>query len=298
VYIVVPMLAGGELIGSVSIGREHGPFPEELVGIAQEVATQLAIAITQARLHEQVRAQALELEQRVEARTRELEEANRELEAFTYTVSHDLKSPLRGLVGFCQALQEDYGDGLDATGRRYLATIRDSASRMGQLIDDLLRYARVERRAIERRPVLLKPMLDQLLQDFTEELETRHLTVTDDLAVGEVMAEREGLREALANLLSNAVKFSPARDGSISLRSYRDGDRVVMAVADQGIGFDMKYHDRIFGIFERLHRQEEYPGTGVGLAIVRKVAERHGGRAWAESEIGRGSVFYFAVPSP
>jgi signal transduction histidine kinase len=298
VYIVVPMLAGGELIGSVSIGREHGPFPAELVSIAQEVATQLAIAITQARLHEQVRGQALELERRVEERTGELEEANRELEAFTYTVSHDLKSPLRGLVGFCQALQEDYGDGLDATGRRYLATIRDSASRMGQLIDDLLRYARVERRAIERRPVLLKPMLDQLLQDFTEELETRHLTVTDDLAVGEVMAEREGLREALANLLSNAVKFSPARDGSISLRSYRDGDRVVMAVADQGIGFDMKYHDRIFGIFERLHRQEEYPGTGVGLAIVRKVAERHGGRAWAESEIGRGSVFYFTVPSP
>ena len=298
VYIVVPMLAGGELIGSVSIGREQGPFPEELVGIAQEVATQLAIAITQARLHEQVRAQALELEQRVEARTRELEEANRELEAFTYTVSHDLKSPLRGLVGFCQALEEDYGDRLDETGRRYLATIRSSGRRMGQLIDDLLRYARFERRAVECRPVSLKPLFDQLLEDFTEEMETRGLTVTEDLAVGEVMAEREGLQEALANLISNAVKFSPARDGSISLRSYRDGDRVVMAVADQGIGFDMKYHDRIFGIFERLHRQEEYPGTGVGLAIVRKVAERHGGRAWAESEIGRGSVFYFAVPSP
>ena len=169
---------------------------------------------------------------------------------------------------------------------------------MGQLIDDLLRYARFERRAVECRPVSLKPLFDQLLEDFTEEMETRGLTVTEDLAVGEVMAEREGLQEALANLISNAVKFSPARDGSISLRSYRDGDRVVMAVADQGIGFDMKYHDRIFGIFERLHRQEEYPGTGVGLAIVRKVAERHGGRAWAESEIGRGSVFYFAVPSP
>ncbi|HET6367842.1 MAG TPA: ATP-binding protein, partial [Pseudomonadales bacterium] len=194
--------------------------------------------------------------------------------------------------------EEDYGDRLDETGRRYLATIRNSGRRMGQLIDDLLRYARVERRAIECQPVPLKPMLDQLLQDFVEEMETRGLTVTEDLAVGEVMAEREGLREVLANLLSNAVKFSPARDGNISLRSYRDGDRVVMAVADQGIGFDMKYHDRIFGIFERLHRQEEYPGTGVGLAIVRRVAERHGGRAWAESEVGRGSVFYFAVPSP
>ncbi|PYO57965.1 MAG: hypothetical protein DMD83_06450, partial [Candidatus Rokuibacteriota bacterium] len=298
VYLVVPMLAGSELIGSVSIGREQGPFPEEMVGIAKEVAVQLAIAITQARLHEQVRGQALELEKRVEERTRELEEANREMEAFTYTVSHDLKAPLRGLVGFAHALDEDYADGLDDTGRRYLATIRDSATRMGQLIDDLLRYARVERRVTERRLVLLKPMLDQLLADFTGEMDARHLTVTEDLAVSEVMAEREGLREALANLLSNAVKFSPARGGTISVRSYRDGDRVVIAVGDQGIGFDMTYHDRIFGIFERLHRQEEYPGTGVGLAIVRKVAERHGGRAWADSEIGRGSVFYFAVPSP
>src|SRR6266536_5237788 len=201
------------------------------------------------------------------------------MEAFTYTVSHDLKAPLRGLVGFTHALDEDYGHGLDDTGRRYLATIRDSATRMGQLIDDLLRYARVERRATERRPVLLKPLLDQLLGDFTGEMQARHLTVTEDLAVGEVMAERDGLREALANLLSNAVKFSPPRGGTISVRSYRDGERVVIAVGDQGIGFDMTYHDRIFG-------------------IVRKVAERHGGRAWADSEIGRGSVFYFAVPSP
>ena len=125
--------------------------------------TQLAIAITQARLHEQVRGHAAELEKRVEERTGELEEANRELEAFTYTVSHDLKAPLRGLAGFSQALEEDYGEHLDETGRRYLQTIRNSATRMGQLIDDLLRYARVERRAMARRAVPLKPMLDQLL---------------------------------------------------------------------------------------------------------------------------------------
>jgi signal transduction histidine kinase len=150
---------------------------------------------------------------------------------------------------------------------------------------------------MERRSVPLKPMLDQLLQDFAEEMEARGMTLREDLAVGEILAEREGVREALANLLSNAVKFSPARGGTISVRSYRDGDLVVVSVADQGVGFDMKYQERIFGIFERLHRQEEYPGTGVGLAIVRKVAERHGGRAWAESEVGRGSVFYFAVPA-
>ena len=123
------------------------------------------------------------------------------------------------------------------------------------------------------------------------------MTVTEDLAVAEVTGEREGLREALANLLSNAVKFSPRRGGSIAVRSSREGDDVVIAVGDRGVGFDMQYHDRIFGIFERLHLQEEYPGTGVGLAIVRKVAERHGGRAWAQSEIGKGSVFFLAIPA-
>ncbi len=296
VYMVVPMIAGGELIGAVSFGGAPGPFPPEQVSIAQEVATQLAIAIAQARLHERVKRQAAELEQRVQERTRELEAANRELEAFTYTVSHDLKTPLRGIAGFVQALAEDYADRLDDTGRRFLGTIRDSASRMGQLIDDLLRYSRLERRLVERQPVALAPLLDQVREELAGELSGRGLTVKQDLTVSQVLAEREGLREALANLLANAVKFGPTGGGTISVRAYRDGDSVVITVADQGIGFDMKYHDRIFGIFERLHHQEEYPGTGVGLAIVRRVAERHGGRAWAESAPGKGSVFHLALP--
>jgi len=297
VYMVVPMIAGGQLMGSVSFGGEQTDFPEEKVTIAQEVATQLAIAITQARLHEQVARQAAELEQRVQERTRELEAANRELDAFASMVSHDLKTPLRAVAGYAHTVEEEYGDRLDDTGRRYLATIRSSAGQMGQLIDDLLRYSRIEHRAIERRPVLLKPLVDELLEAHAAELRERDLAVTEDLAVAEVTGEREGLREALANLLSNAVKFSPKRGGSIAVRSSREGDDVVIAVADRGVGFDMQYHDRIFGIFERLHLQEEYPGTGVGLAIVRKVAERHGGRAWAQSEIGKGSVFFLAIPA-
>ena len=295
-YMVVPMIAGGELIGALSFGGAPGQFPAQQISIAREVAAQLAIALTQARLYERVKRQAEELEQRVEERTRELEAANRELEAFTYTVSHDLKSPLRGIEGFARALTEDYADRLDESGRRYLGTIQTSASRMGQLIDDLLRYSRIERRVVDRRPVALKPLLDLLCEELAGELQSRGLAVTQDLAVPEVPAEREGLREALANLLSNAVKFTPDHGGPISVRSSRDGDSIVITVADRGIGFDMKYHDRIFGIFERLHRQEEYPGTGVGLAIVRRVAERHGGRAWAESEPGKGSLFHLALP--
>jgi signal transduction histidine kinase len=298
VYMVVPMIVGDQLIGSVSFGGEQGQFPDEQVSIAQEVATQLAIAIVQARLLEQVKRQAVELEARVEERTRELEGANRELEAFTHTVSHDLKAPLRGMAGFAQALEEDYADRLDEPGRQFLSRIRAASERMADLIDDLLQYSRIQQRPIERRPVALKPLLDPMLEDQAGDIAARGLTVTLDLAVAEIMSERQGLQEALANLLSNAVKFSPAQGGTIAVRSYRDGDQVVVAVADRGVGFDMQYHDRIFGIFERLHRQEDYPGTGVGLAIVRKVAERHGGRAWAESALGQGSTFFLALPDP
>ena len=137
-----------------------------------------------------------------------------------------------------------------------------------------------------------------MLEDLAGEIAARGLIVTLDLAVAEIMSERQGLQEAVANLLSNAVKFSPAQGGTITVRSYRDADEVLVSVADRGVGFDMQYHDRIFGIFERLHRQEDYPGTGVGLAIVRKVAERHGGRAWAESAPGQGSTFFLAFSRP
>jgi signal transduction histidine kinase len=296
VYMVVPMIVGDDLIGSISFGGDQAQFSAEQVAIAQEVAAQLAIAIIQARLHEQVTRQAAELEQRVAERTRALETANHELEAFTHTVSHDLKAPLRGMEGFAQALEEDFAERLDDTGRDFLSRIRASAGRMSRLIDELLQYSRIEKRPGERGAVALAPLLDELLDELAGEIQARGIRVTVDLAAGEVIGEREGLREAVANLLSNAVKFSPPKDGTIAVRAYRESDRVVLAVADRGVGFDMQYHDRIFGIFERLHRQEEYPGTGVGLAIVRKVAERHGGRAWAESEVGRGSTFFLAIP--
>jgi signal transduction histidine kinase len=200
------------------------------------------------------------------------------------------------MEGFAEALEEDFGDRLDDTGRDFLSRIRASAGRMSRLIDDLLQYSRIEKRPGERGAVALAPLLDELLEELAGEIRARAISVTADLAVGEVTGEREGLREALANLLSNAVKFSPAQGGTIAVRTSREGGCVVLAVADRGVGFDMQYHDRIFGIFERLHRQEEYPGTGVGLAIVRKVAERHGGRAWAESEVGQGSTFFLAIP--
>ncbi len=238
-----------------------------------------------------------ELEQRVIERTRQLEAANRELEAFTYTVSHDLKAPLRGMEGFARALEEDYAGRLDEAGARHLGLIQSGARRMGQLIDDLLRYSRLERREMKHEPVALRRLVERVCEEVEEEIRARGLSLRMELDVETVAAEPEGLREAVANLVGNAVKFSRNSDGTITIASRRESHAVILSVTDTGIGFDMKYHDRIFGIFERLHRQEEYPGTGVGLAIVRKVAERHGGRVWAMSEPGKGSTFYLALPA-
>jgi len=246
---------------------------------------------------DEVRRLNRDLEQRVAERTVQLEAVNGELEAFTYTVSHDLKAPLRGIDGFARALQEDYDERLEGPGRRYLEMIRTSTRRMGELIDDLLRYSRLERRALTRKPIVLSALIDDVCGDFAEEIQARGIAVRTELAVEDVEAEREGLREAVANLVGNAVKFIGGPGGAITIGSRRDGDTVVLSVADTGIGFDMTYHDRIFQIFERLHRQEDVPGTGVGLAIVRKVAERHGGRAWAVSKPGQGSTFFLALPA-
>lgn len=236
-------------------------------------------------------------EEALAERTIALEAANKELEAFTYTVSHDLKAPLRGMEGFARAVLDDYADRLDETGRHYLSMIQTSTCKMGELIDDLLHYSHLERREMKIERVWLRPLLEQVREGQEEDLRARGLTVRMELAVEAVAAEREGLREALANLVENAVKFSRDGGGTITIGARQEGDAIILSVTDTGIGFDMKHHDRIFQIFERLHPQETYPGTGVGLAIVRKVAERHGGRAWAVSEAGKGSTFYLALPA-
>ena len=236
------------------------------------------------------------LEQRVAERTAQLAAANGELEAFTYTVSHDLKAPLRGLAGFALALREDHADRLDDDGRRYLRLIEAGAIRMGELIDDLLRYSRVERRPMTRRRVSLRPLVEGVCEEHADDIQQGGLVLDRRVDAEFVECEHEGLREALRNLIGNAVKFTPS-GGTITVGARADAGATLLWVADTGIGFDMKHHDRIFQIFERLQRQEDYAGTGVGLAIVRKVAERHHGRVWAESEPGKGSTFFLSLPT-
>jgi light-regulated signal transduction histidine kinase (bacteriophytochrome) len=275
-----------------------GPFPAEQVSIAREVATQLAIAVTQARLYERVKRQAEELELRVSERTAELLAANKELDAFSYSVSHDLRSPLRAIDGYARMLEEDYGKALDAEGVRLLGVVRANSHRMGKLIDELLAFARLGREPLRTRPV----QLNELVKQVVEETRAEHNGRIIDFVIGSLgIAEADPvlLKQALVNLLSNAIKFTrdnPTAIVEIGCSSKTDpGEATTYYVKDNGAGFDMTYYDKLFGVFQRLHSNAEYPGTGVGLAIVQRVIHRHGGRVWADAKPGQGATFYFTL---
>jgi signal transduction histidine kinase len=298
VYMVMPMIAGGELIGAISFGGEAGPFPDEQMSIAREVATQLAIAVTQARLYERVKRHAEELELRVRERTAELQAANKELDAFSYSVSHDLRAPLRAVDGYAQMLEEDYGGKLDAEGNRLLGVVRASSRQMGRLIDDLLAFSRLGREPLRTRPV----QLDNLVHQIIDETRPAHNGRTIDFVVGNLGiadADPALLKQAVDNLLSNAIKFTRDKNPAVvevgCMNETAAVDPPVYYVKDNGAGFDMKYYDKLFGVFQRLHTTAEYPGTGVGLAIVQRVINRHGGRVWAKSKVGEGTTFYFTL---
>ncbi len=237
-----------------------------------------------------------ELEARVAERTARLREVNQHLESFAYSVSHDLKAPLRGIDGYSRLLMEDYREALPDEAQRFLTTIRTASERMNQLIDDLLAYSRLERRELEKARVSLAHLVERVLAEREIELTELHAQIDSQVGDLTVQADGDALAQAVRNLVDNAIKFSRGDSPRIAIKAVEQGERVLFSVTDQGCGFDMKYHDRIFDIFQRLHRVEDYPGTGVGLAIVRKATERMGGRAWAESQPGAGATFYLELP--
>jgi signal transduction histidine kinase len=227
-----------------------------------------------------------------------LREANRELETFTYSVSHDLKAPLRGIDGYSRLLLTDHREQLDDEGRDFLEHIRQATKHMGALIDDLLAYSRLERREqlLVRQP--LAAAVEVVLSGYCHELAAAgvELQVHIDPGLG-ALADARGLTLALRNLIDNAIKFSRASTPPrIAIEAARRDGGVELSVRDNGVGFDMKFHDRIFSIFQRLHRSEDYPGTGIGLAIVRKAVERMGGRVRAHSRPGEGATFTLHLP--
>jgi light-regulated signal transduction histidine kinase (bacteriophytochrome) len=270
-------------------------FGEEEENILIFVSTQIALAIERVRAEQKTRKLNEELEQRVLARTAELQAVNKELEAFAHSVSHDLRAPLRGIHGFSQALLEDHSDQLDTQGMDYLQRVCAASQRMGQLIEDLLNMSRVTRGEIHREKVDLSALALKVAAELQESQPERQ--VEFDIAPGMVAnGDARLLRVVLDNLFGNAFKFTGERERArIKVGCARVNGISTYFVQDNGAGFDMAYVERLFTVFKRLHSDAEFEGTGVGLATVQRIIHRHGGRVWAEGVEGEGATFYFTL---
>ena len=244
---------------------------------------------------EQMEAEIFTSSQKMQAANVQLEAANKELDSFSYSVSHDLRAPLRAMDGFSRAVLEDYGSLLPSDGLRYLQVIRTSAQRMGNLIDDLLSFSRLSRAQMCKRTINVRRLVQDALEELQSQREGRHI----DLRIGDLPA-CEGdptlLKQVWINLLSNAIKYTQKRESAvIEIGCNAAGGASVYHVRDNGTGFDMRYAHKLFGVFQRLHRAEDYDGTGVGLAIVQRIIHRHGGRVWADAVLDQGATFYFTL---
>lgn len=234
-----------------------------------------------------------ELEKRVGKRTEELRKSNDELEAFSYSVSHDLRAPLRGIIGFAAILEEEYGSQLDEEAKRLIAVIKNNTSRMGQLIDDLLDFSRTSRQTIIKSDI----NTDAMVKEIVKELDSRKNIVWTLQSLPAIFGDAQTIRQVWINLISNAIKYSANTDKPhIEIGSFGDDSENTFFVKDNGVGFDINYSSKLFKVFQRLHGSYEFEGTGVGLAIVEKIISKHGGKVWAEAEMNKGATFYFRLP--
>jgi len=288
------LVKGAEIIGKGNLKHRVDIKTKNEIG-------ELAAAFNQMTKMRQRAEEALqkahdELEVRVAQRTAELQSANKELEAFSYSVSHDLRVPLRAIDGFSKILLEDYPDRLDREGKRVLNVIRDNTERMGELIDDILTLSRLGRKEIKKKDINMEKLTKEVFEELKGLTPERKLRMKIN-ALPSAYGDESLIYEVLLNLFSNAIKFSENQEVSvIEVGGNLQDNESVYYVKDNGVGFDMQYVDKLFRVFQSLHSQEEFKGTGVGLAIVQRIIHRHRGRVWAEGKLNKGATFYFTLP--
>ncbi len=293
--LVVPVIRKDKITAILGVGNKSNEYNERELSIVSYLAGVIWDIIARKQAEEQLRVLNADLEERVSQRTSELEQANRDLESFSYSVSHDLRAPLRHIKGFIDLLMYESAEVLNEKSRRYIGVIGSSALRMGQLIDDLLSFSRLGRVSLAMRDVKMNVMLDEVLQEFKNDIEIQNIEITK-MELPEVVGDASLLRIVLMNIISNAVKYTSKKpDPVIEIGFKKTDSEYEFFVRDNGAGFDMRYADKLFGVFQRLHGEQEYEGTGIGLAMAKNIVERHGGKIRAEGEVGKGACFYFTL---
>lgn len=288
--IVDPVFA----LASIARQVRQGNLSKRAIVTSQDEIGELTIAFN--GMLDSLKESHENLENKVHERTQQLEMSNKELESFSYSVSHDLRAPLRAIDGFSQILEEDYSAKIDEKGKEVITTIRESTKRMALLIDDLLSFSRLGRAAMKLQDVMVKTMVMEVFADLQRNNSQRTIHFTcEELPV--VYADGELLRQVWINLLSNAIKYTKYKEVTeIHIGYSEKKHEVIFFVKDNGAGFDMHYVGKLFGVFQRLHAQKDFDGTGVGLANVARIIIKHGGRVWAEGEVEKGATFYFSLP--
>jgi signal transduction histidine kinase len=291
--LAAPITVGARRVGVVAVllARRSTFFDDELA-LLQLLADQAAVVLEHRRLFEEVHG----LNRTLQHNVSELRALNDELAAFAYSVSHDLRAPLRSIDGFSQILLEDKGEALGDDGRQHLERVRAAATRMGALIDDMLLLSRLTRDEMSPRSVDLTALARAVVDDLRER-EPQRTVEFESNGTLPARGDERLLRIALTNLLANAWKFTRGRDPAhVRFGLETRAGEPVFFVKDDGVGFDMRYSQKLFGAFQRLHNTRDFEGTGIGLATVQRIVHRHGGRVWAESEVGKGATFYFTLP--